>query len=134
MALYFVDTNIFMYSVGRDHPCQAPSQRLLKRIAEGALDAAVNVEVLQEILYRYAAISKVKLGFELFDTIVATFSRIWPVSKEDLVKAREIQERFKVKPRDAIHAATMHRNQVKSIYSYDQDFDQIKGIERLVPE
>src|SRR3989338_2471964 len=131
MTLFFVDTNIFMYAIGEDHSHKEPSQEIVRKILKGELDCAINTEVLQEVLYRYTAIGKPKIGFQLFDTLIITFQRIWPVEKEDLLEARKIQERHQIKTRDALHAATMKRNDVASLYSYDTDFDRIPGIRRV---
>ena len=131
--IHFIDTNIFMYAVGQTHPYKDPSQMLINRILQNEVAAATNTEVLQEILYRYTAIDRVKVGFDLVDTILDTFPLIWPVTKEDVGLARRLQARFHIKTRDAIHAATMKNNTVTHLYSYDADFDRLPGINRVLP-
>ena len=108
-------------------------QQLIELISTDKIKAAINTEVLQEILYRYTAIDKISLGFELFDTICRTFETIWPITKADLKLARKLQEQYALKTRDAIHAATMTHNQVQLLYSYDKAFDALPKIKRLVP-
>ncbi|MBI2345306.1 MAG: type II toxin-antitoxin system VapC family toxin [Deltaproteobacteria bacterium] len=133
MAITFIDTNIFMYAIGASHPHKAPSTHLVQKILAQQVEAAINTEVLQEVLYRYTAIGKPGIGYQLFDTLIATFGEIWPVDKEDAIAARKLQERYAIKPRDAIHAATMRHNGVTTLYSYDTDFDKIPGFKRIVP-
>src|SRR3990167_5245542 len=118
MTVHFIDTNIFMYAVGAEHPFKAPSQKIVQMISEEKIQGVINAEVLQEVLYRYTAIGKPKIGFELFETLIKTFPVIWSVSKEDVIEAKKFQEKFKIRTRDAIHAATMRRNGVSAIYSY----------------
>lgn len=134
MNLVFIDSNIFMYAIGASHPYKTPSENLIRKIVEGQISAATDVEVLQEILYRYGAIGKSKLGYDLFDQILLTLTMIWSVEKEDLVIARKIQEKHDLKTRDAIHIATMTRHHVQTLYSYDKDFDRFPSIKRLMPE
>ncbi len=133
MSLSFIDTNIFMYAIGVSHSCKEPCERLVQRILEGEVEGIINTEVLQEILYRYSSIGKHKIGYQLFDTLIDTFPMIWPVEKEDVVIARQLQQKSDIKTRDAIHVATMKRNDVNILYSYDKDFDRIAGIKRLEP-
>lgn len=133
MQQAFIDTNIFMYAIGGHHPHKAPSEHVIQQIVAGELEAVINTEVLQEILYRYSAIGKPQIGFQLFDTLIETFAIIWSVEKEDVVQARTLQAKYGIKTRDAVHTATMQRNAVTTLYSYDTDFDTIPGIQRCIP-
>ncbi len=133
MSLFFIDTNIFMYAIGKSHAFKEPCMSLLNRVESGEVAAVTNTEVLQEILYRYEAIHLPKVGYALFDQITDTFPVIWSVEKEDLLLARQWVEKNHVKTRDAIHAATMKRYQVSELYSFDSDFDRFSFVKRLVP-
>ena len=42
-------------------------------------------------------------------------------------------EKYKIKPRDAIHAAIALENGIETIVSYDRDFDKLEEIKRLDP-
>jgi predicted nucleic acid-binding protein len=42
-------------------------------------------------------------------------------------------ERYGLKPRDAIHAATAMENRITVIVSYDKDFDRIRELKRVEP-
>jgi predicted nucleic acid-binding protein len=50
-----IDANIFMYAAGAEHPHKEPSRMFLEQVARGEVDAALDAEVLQEILHRYRA-------------------------------------------------------------------------------
>lgn len=131
--IFFIDTNIFMYAIGTSHPFKEKAQALIRLIGEGTIKGAINTEVLQEVLYRYSSIGKSKIGYQLFEMLTETFHHVWPVFKEDLIEARTMQEKYSVKTRDAIHAATMFRNGVNRLYSFDTDFDRIPRLKRLIP-
>lgn len=49
------------------------------------------------------------------------------------MKAQDLLERYRIRPGDAIHAATAIENRITSVVSYDKDFDVIHGIERIEP-
>lgn len=132
--MLFVDTNIFMYAVGKDHPHKEPSLQFFRAVAEGDHEMAINAEVLQEILYRFWAIKKKNEGFELFDYAVKLADWIFPVDHEDAAKARELMGTLgNLPPRDALHAATMIRNKIATVVSYDQHLDLIRQIKRIEP-
>ena len=43
----FLDTNIFLYAAGGPHPERAACERVLRRVADGSLEATINTEVIQ---------------------------------------------------------------------------------------
>jgi predicted nucleic acid-binding protein len=120
----FIDTNIFIYGKGKDHPLKGPCVSLMERIRENEIKAIINTEIIQEILYRFQSIKKMSAGILLAREAVAICTRILPVAETDLSLALEILER---------HAATMINNGVKEIYSTDPHFDLIPEIRRLQP-
>ena len=70
--------------------------------------------------------------FDAFATAVRLFH---PILLEDLWECRRILARHEtLRPRDAIHAAVMLRTGVRTIVSYDQHFDEVPGIDRVVPD
>ena len=52
------------------------------------------------------------------------------VTYEIIASAQELIKKYKLKPRDAIHAACAIANGIKTIVSDDSDFDILKEIER----
>jgi predicted nucleic acid-binding protein len=43
-------------------------------------------------------------------------------------------ERYGLRPRDAIHAATAIENKITTIVSYDRGFDSVGGLKRIEPQ
>ena len=131
----FVDANIPMYVAGREHTYKEPSTRFMRAVARRHVDAVSDVEILQEILYRYRAVRRPSVGFAVFDTFIATIPRIYPIILSDLRTSRAILAQHPdVEPRDALHVAVMRRTAVRSIVSYDEHFDGIPGIDRITPD
>lgn len=134
MKPIFVDTNIFIYASGDPHPYKNPAKHILEKIAKNQLKAVTSTEVLQEILHRYCIIKDQARGFAIFDDCIKIISVIVPITKQDISKAREIlQEYPSIEARDATHAAVMLNRNIKSIYSYDRHFDEIKELKRIQP-
>ncbi|MCK6532261.1 MAG: type II toxin-antitoxin system VapC family toxin [Polyangiaceae bacterium] len=127
----FIDSNIPMYVAGREHPNRAPSQRLLERVRVGELEACTSVEVLQEILYRYASLRRLDLARQVYDLFVQICPVVLPVTLADTDRARDILcGGTNVSARDALHAAVMLNAGVERIATFDRGFEVIDGIRR----
>lgn len=134
MPQYFIDTNIFIYSVGRDHPLKSKCASVIQSIRGEEIRAILSTEIIQEILYRYQSIKELPIGIRLAREAILLSAKILPVTEKDLSLALEILESHpQIETRDAFHAATMTNNGVKEIISTDSHFDLIPGIERIDP-
>jgi len=130
----FLDTNIFLYAAGRAHPERDACARLLRRVADGSLEATVSTEVVQEILYVLTRRGRRKEALALARNVTALFPELLPVTRDDMAEAlRLLEEHRGLSVRDAVHAATMLRNGLRTVASVDPDFDQIPGIRRIAP-
>lgn len=134
MPTYFIDTNIFIYAKGKDHPLKPACVAMIQRIGKNEITAIVNTEVMQEILYRYQSINNLPAGISLAKEAIQTCSLILPVTATDLSLALDILEGHpQIQTRDAFHAATMINNGIKEILSTDHHFDIIPEIKRIAP-
>ena len=133
--MILVDSNIFMYAAGADHPHKMPSLAFLQCIARGETEAVIDAEVLQEILHRYRAIGRWEEGRRVFDLARRIVPAVAPVTVEILERTREILDAHReIKARDALHAAACEAIGAESICSYDRDFDAITGVIRIEPD
>ena len=130
----FIDTNVFLYAAGGPHPQKEACARVLRKIAGGTMEATVNSEVLQEILYVLVRRRRREEAASLARHVAALFPDLLPVTRDDLLEACVMIRRYPGIPvRDAVHAATMIHNGLREIISADPDFDMIKGIRRIDP-
>ncbi len=131
---YFLDTNIVMYAVGKDHPYKAPCRAVLARVERDEIDVVTSVEVLQEILHRYYSIHLPDLAELAYRSLEKGCEQILPVTKADLDRAFNLLKMHPdIRSRDAVHAAVMLNNGLTHILSTDTHFDHIAGITRVVP-
>jgi predicted nucleic acid-binding protein len=130
-----LDANILMYAAGTNHSHKTPSLALLDRIASGNIDAAINTEVLQEILRRYRALGRWDDGRRVYDLTRQIFPTVIPITAAMLDRARDILDQTPgIMARDAVHASVVMIERLDAICSYDRDFDRIAGIRRIEPE
>jgi predicted nucleic acid-binding protein len=57
--------------------------------------------------------------------------KILKIDSEVIKEAQKLVETYKLKPRDAIHAACAIKNNIKEIISDDPDFGKVKEIKRI---
>lgn len=129
-----IDTNIFIYAVGRPHEYKDSCITLLSEVNARRIAANIDVELLQEILHRYWQRSTYDEGMRLFDEVVAAFPDPIPIGIADVRRAREVLEaNSRIAPRDAIHAAVVLEHRLEGIISTDRGFDAIPGVTRFDP-
>lgn len=130
--MMLVDSNVVMYAGGAPHPNKAPSVRFLESVADGSHEAAIDAEVLQEILHRCVAIDRRDAVQPCFDVVLEIVDEVLEVDLEVMQRAREIVlGRAELTARDAIHLAVMQRSGIREIASFDRHFDGVPGVARL---
>jgi len=137
MAERLLDVNVPMYAAGKEHPYKVPCAWVMTEIAEGRIEAAIDVEIIQELLYRYGAIKQWRLGVTMAENLLDIVTQIYPIEPADVRLTIKLFERYTPKgitARDAVHVAVMQNNGLTEIISTDAHFDLIKGIQRLDPQ
>lgn len=135
-ARFFLDTNIFMVAAGRPHQYKSPCVRILDDVEKKKINAFVDTEVLQELLYRYSHIDLPKKGIELCRNILRYPIDVLPISESAMRLAVDLFDDFHgrgIKPRDAIHAAVIQENELTWVLSADKHFDCFDFVKRIDP-
>lgn len=133
----FVDSAVIMYAGGRDHPLRAACQRLLRRIADGHLDAVTSVEVIQEILHRFTALRRPDVGAAMARDALDLFAPVLPVTHAVMRRMPDLVARFPIlAARDLVHAATCLSEGISEIVTPDEGFNDLSelGLRRRRPE
>jgi predicted nucleic acid-binding protein len=131
----FLDTNVFLYAAGGDHPYRQPCQRILRRVAEDELDATTSSEVVQEILYVLTRRGLRSQALSLARNILTVFPALLEVGAAEMEAACDLLESTpELQPRDAVHAATMLTHGVATIITADTHFDHFPELKRIAPE
>ena len=121
-----------MYLIGAAHPHKAEAQLILERLIAAGERLVTDAEVLQEMLHRYAAIDKREAIGPALAVTLGIVDQVIPIEKADVLRAGEIvQNRALLSARDALHIAVMERHGIRSILSFDGDFDRWPGLQRI---
>ena len=130
--MIFIDSNVTMYLIGAPHPHKSDAQRLLERLLSERTRLVTDVEVLQEILHRYAAIDRRDAIQPAFDALLGIVDQVLSVDLAAVERARTIVlGSSRLSARDALHLAVMEQHAIGQILSFDAGFDGFPGIMRL---
>ena len=118
----FVDTNVVMYAVGRNHPLRDEARAFFVSAMEREPnDLCTSAEVLQELLHAYIPVGRFETldaALTLADSCIAT---VHPVDAEDVRSARLLADRHRdLGARDLIHLAICLRHSVSGIKTFDR--------------
>ena len=131
----FLDTNLLIRYFTRDDEKKAQRVlKLLKRVERGEEKVITSPLVLFEIVFTLQSFYKVpreKIK-ELLSPILELRGLKLP-NKEIYRSALDIYAKKNLSFADAFNAAFAIKKGIKEIYSYDEDFDKIEGIRRVVP-
>jgi len=103
----------------------------LKRIQDGELQGATSALTYDEIFWitkKYRSFERALIASKAF--LEMPNLTILPVDADVLWRAHKLSAKYKLHPRDAIHAACALMNNITTIISEDEDFDRVKGLER----
>ena len=118
--MIFVDTNVFMYAVGREHPLRMPARDFFEHCLQHKDRLVTSAEVTQELLHAYLPVGRVAT-LDSALTLLGSLSEVWPVELADVVHARALHNRHAgLGARDLLHLACCQRRGVTRIKTFDR--------------
>ncbi|MPY92324.1 MAG: PIN domain-containing protein [Acidimicrobiia bacterium] len=130
--MIFVDSNVPMYLIGGDHRNKNTARAVLQRLVSEGRRLVTDAEVYKEVLHRFGASARrdaIQRAFDLVDSMV---DHVFTIEYADVVAAKDLLATHPaLSARGAIHVATMRREGVRQVISFDLGFDSVAGIERL---
>jgi predicted nucleic acid-binding protein len=120
--LIFVDTNVVMYAVGREHPLKKEARRFFEKSLDAtASRLCTSAEVLQELMHAYVAVDRIHTLSSAFALVDACIPEVWDVTRRDVETARAlIDTRGELGARDLLHLAMCQTRNVTRIKTYDR--------------
>ena len=135
--MLYIDSNVFLYPIIYDSKViieAKKSKDFLFKIAQGDAEACTATITWDEIAWVIRKLFGFELSAEASKKLLAFPNlKLLGIRKSTVFKAQELMEKYKMKPRDAIHAATALENKITEIVSFDKDFDEVKEIKRIEP-
>lgn len=118
--MIFVDTNVFVYAVGRPHPLREPAREALVSAVEKSDPLATTAAVLQELMHAYLPVGR--LGtLDAAMRLASDLTHVWPVEAEDVKAARNLLSSYQgLSARDLLHLAICRRRGASTVLTYDR--------------
>ncbi|MGH3432076.1 MAG: type II toxin-antitoxin system VapC family toxin [Thermocrispum sp.] len=118
--MIFVDTNVFMYAVGRDHPLRAEAREFFERSVDRRDRLVTSSEVLQELIHAYLPVNRMTT-LDAALTLVGGLAEVWPLEPADVWHARALIERHgELGARDLVHLACCQRRGATEVKTFDR--------------
>ena len=126
--MIFVDTNVFMYAVGRPHPLRSPAREFFIESRRNYIPLYTSAEVLQELLHAYLPTARFQTLDAAISLIVRDSVEVWPLEEEDVTLARQLQAQYpNLGARDLCHLASCRRRGIRDIKTFDQSLMAASG-------
>jgi len=136
----FLDANVFVYAYykpkrqlsQKEKQMKEYAKKMISDMSEGKEELLTTVVHLAEIVnilkhgMPLERLNNLILGLFMLDNL-----RIYGVSREAYFAATELGDDLRLESNDALVVDVMRQNNVKEMYSFDEDFDGIEGISRL---
>ena len=119
----FVDTNVYMYAVGRTHPLRDAARAFFSQAARVREPLCTSAEVLQELMHAYVPPGRLETLDAALTLADSPETEIWPLEREDVYLALRLRRRFPaLSARDLCHLACCRRRHVTDIKTFDRAF------------
>lgn len=136
----FLDANVFIYAyykpkrplTQREKKMKDEAKRIITEVSLGREEVITTVLHLSEIVnilkhgMPLEELTRFILGLLMLDNV-----EIKGVDRETYLAATELGEELGLDPNDASAVHFMWLSNIKEIYTFDKDFDKVKGILRL---
>ena len=119
--MIFVDTNVFMYAVGRPHPLREPAREFFVESSRNRTPLFTSAEVLQELVHAYLPAGRLRTLDAAMSLVARSGVDVWPLEEADVTLARQLHEQHPaLGARDLCHLASCRRRGVSEIMTFDR--------------
>ncbi len=134
MRRCLLDTAVFLYALGRDHPYRDPCRRIVDALGERRIAGEASVSMIQEFVHvrrrRHPDLRRAS-GEAAY---VSGLCRLHAFEEDDLSLALDLLATYeRLDGQDAVFAATALNRNVGTILTSDRAFDDVPGLERIDP-
>lgn len=132
--MIYLDANIFVYATVFDEKIGRSCADFLRTIKQDNLSVFTSILTWDEYVYTVRKLLGKQASLELGRKFLSLQINFLGSDFSIIDYAQTISETFPLKPRDAIHLATMKKHGISTIITYDQDFSKIKDIKAITPD
>lgn len=128
----YLDSNLVIYAILDETETGEWSRDVLERVQNEKMFACTSFLTFDEVYYKVNKVKGTGIAVKNLEAFL-TIPNLRFINVDDSVvwKALELIRKYKILPRDAIHAASAFITGAEIIYSQDSDFDNITGLKRI---
>lgn len=120
--MIFVDSNVFIYAVGRAHPLRTEAQSFLLESRERGKRLVTSAEVLQELLHVYLPVGRMGTLDAALELATQGVDRVIPVDSDAVIHARNLVDKHPgLTARDLLHLSVCQLNEIKELKTFDRN-------------
>lgn len=129
-----LDSAVFIYAVGVEHPYQQPCRDLLAALAAERLQGAASLIAVDEVLHQRARRTGDRRSAARVARSMIDLCPLHELTTADVATGLSLFERVsRLHARDCLHAATALNREIPAIVSPDRAFDDVPGLRRIDP-
>lgn len=122
--MIFVDSNIFIYAVGRPHPLKVEAQNFFIESSQKGKRLVTSAEVLQELLHVYLPVGRLATLDAAMTLAIRGVDQILPIDSTAVIHARNLIDQHPgLTARDLVHLAICHQHNVTELKTFDRNLD-----------
>jgi predicted nucleic acid-binding protein len=137
MSIPFVDTDVIIRLLANDDlGKQAAAAALFQKVREGQLQVAAPDTVIADAVYVLASPRLYRLSRQMVRQLLAPLVQLPGFkirNRRAVLRALDLYASANIDFGDALILASLEQADSQVIYSYDHDFENIKGITRRAP-
>ena len=119
--MIFIDSNVFIYAVGRSHPLRSHAQEFFDQSIRDRRPLVTSAEVIQELMHVYLRMKRSHTLDSALELLDSAGVGVWPLEEADVMLARQLHNRHPtLSARDLCHLASCRRRGVREIMTFDQ--------------
>ena len=120
--MIFVDSNVFIYAVGRSHPLKAEAQNFFLDSSDEGKRLATSAEVLQEFLHIYLPVARMKTLDAAMELATQGVDLVIPIEPAAVIHAHNLVDNFPgLTARDLLHLSVSQLNKIKDLKTFDRN-------------
>ncbi len=120
--MIFVDSNVFIYAVGRSHPLKAEAQKFFLDSSEKGKRLVTSAEVLQELLHVYLPVDRMDTLDAALELASKGVDQIISVDSAAVLHARNLVDNYpSLTARDLLHLSVCQLHKVKEMQTFDRN-------------
>lgn len=128
----YLDSSVFITSCIDNEDNGRKARSVIKAVENQVINGYTSTLTFDEVVFVVRKIAGFKNSLVVGDDILSIKNlNFIDVTYQTVILAQELIKKYKLKPRDAIHAACAFSKGTKTMISDDADFDAIKEIKRI---